>query len=143
MICNQSFSGSNNVTHESSAHARLLQAFSANSPLGFIVAPLFFFLIPLKVSLSIVIGCVVMSVVAQAVFNHCSPALQELFSKYFTLHKHRVDTRVVEFIETHAAVHLVGNVFIRTICSGSYGCWVVTTLYQKGYREANNGDSSR
>jgi hypothetical protein len=89
----------------------LMQKFSPNSRLGFVIAPLLFFLIPLKVSLSVVIGCVVMSVAAQAVFNHCSPALKELFSKSFNLYKNRIDSRFVEFIE-HMRPFILWGMFL-------------------------------
>jgi hypothetical protein len=111
IICNQSFSGVNTVTDNPDAKAGPLQKFSANSQLGFVIAPMLFFLIPLKVGVSIVIGCVVMSVAAQAAFNYCCPALQELISKYLTLYKHRHDSRFVEFIE-HMRPFILWGMFL-------------------------------
>jgi hypothetical protein len=92
----------------------LMQRFLVNSQLGFVIFPLLFFLTPLKVSLTSVIVCVVISVATQAAFNHCCPALQELFSKYFNLYKirlHPIYSRLVEFIE-HMRPFILWGMFL-------------------------------
>jgi hypothetical protein len=78
---------------------------------GFILGPLLFFLIPLKISLSIVIGGVIISIVAHAAFERCSPALHDLFSKFFSLYKNRFAARLVEFIE-HMRPFILWGMFL-------------------------------
>ncbi len=78
---------------------RQLQKVASKVNLNFVFAPLLFFLIPLKVSLSVVIGAVVLGLVGQAAFSRFNEDLQELLRKYFALERGKYYTGFLDFIQ--------------------------------------------